>query len=227
MEKKRAGLLVAVEMDAVRRRYGEPERTLTVHGQTVEVRTIGGYELYALHCGAGEIAAAAGTQLLISDCGAQVIFNFGIVGGLTEEISKSRLCVVKSVVHYDFDTSAYDHCEVGRYVQYPSVYIPMTEALWRRAAALCPELTPVVCASGDKFVDGGEKKRALHQAFGADICEMEAAGVVLTCDRNGVPCLSVKMVSDGVEGGAEEFAREFDRASDTCLKVLEQVLTGL
>ncbi|MBQ5952319.1 MAG: 5'-methylthioadenosine/S-adenosylhomocysteine nucleosidase [Lachnospiraceae bacterium] len=224
---KRAGLVVAVEMDAVRRRYGRPEKMLLFHGQPVEVYIVGAYELYAFHSGAGEIAAAAAAQLLISECGVEAVFNFGIVGGLTEEISHSRLCVVKSVVHYDFDTSAYDHCEPGRYMQYPSVQIPTTEKFWKAAAKISPDLTPVVCASGDKFVDGGEKKRALHDAWGADICEMEAAGIVMTCDRNRVPCLLIKMVSDGVDGGAEEFAREFDSASDRCLEVLEEVLEEL
>ena len=54
-------------------------------------------------------------------------------------------------------------------------------------------------------MDKAEDKRALHETYGAHICEMEAAGIVLTCDRAGVPCLLLKIVSDGITGGAEEF----------------------
>ena len=39
---------------------------------------------------------------------------------------------------------------------------------------------PVVCASGDKFIADSEQKIKVHEMFDADICEMEAAGIVLT-----------------------------------------------
>ena len=35
---------------------------------------------------------------------------------------------------------------------------------------------------------------------------MEAAAIVMTCDRAGIPCLLIKAVSDGVTGGEEECA---------------------
>ena len=74
----------------------------------------------------------------------------------------ARTVVVESVVHYDFDTSAWDGCEVGRYAAYPTPRIPTTPALVDRACALFPELRRVVCASADKFVAGAEAKKALH-----------------------------------------------------------------
>ncbi|MBQ5541877.1 MAG: hypothetical protein IIU06_02280, partial [Erysipelotrichales bacterium] len=58
----------------------------------------------------------------------------------------------------------------------------------------------------------------------AEICEMEAAGILLTADWNEVPCLMIKMVSDGVEGGAEEFARELENTGRKCAAILAKVL---
>ncbi|MCI6093895.1 MAG: 5'-methylthioadenosine nucleosidase, partial [Clostridium sp.] len=72
-----------------------------------------------------------------------------------------------------------------------------------------------------------DEKRSLHDEFNADICEMEAAGIALTCNRSSVPCLLIKAVSDAVEGGAEEFAREIDRCAELCLETLEGVVSGL
>lgn len=224
---KKIGIVIAVEIEAFYKKYGEPDEIISVHNQEVRKFSAEGYELYTIRSGAGEIAAASATQLLISAFNVEMILNFGVVGGLTDEISKHRICIVKEVVHYDFDTSPVDNCEVGRYLEYPSVYIPTNEDLRNKAMAIAPELVPVICASGDKFIADPEAKRNIHTNFNADICEMESAGIVLTCDRNGVPCLLIKMVADGIEGGAEEYTKEFTNSSEKCLDVLERVIAEL
>lgn len=218
------GMVVAVEIDAVLERYGQPERT-DKHGEfTVRVYNIHGSELIVAHSGVGEISAAACTQLLISVYGAEMILNFGVVGGLTEEMSKTTSCVVEKIVHYDFDCEAIDGTAVGQYAGFPDVYIPTDKRLRALALAVSPGLTPVVCASGDKFIAEREKKEALHEKFGADICEMESAGIALTSYRNGIPCLLIKTVSDGISGGAEEYLSEVRKTSAVCLAVADRIL---
>lgn len=224
---KRIGLLVAVEIDSVLSRYGTPGETKEYPGYTVLTYENEGYTLFVLNCGAGQVAAAAGVQFLISELKVELVVNFGVVGGLTPEMAQTASCVVERVVHYEFDTSPLDHCEVGRHLEYPDIYLPATPELVKKAMELCPELTPVTCASGDKFVDGEAAKTALHKQFGADICEMEAAAVVLTCNRNGIPCLMVKTVSDGVTGGAEEFTNSMLHTSDLCLKIADRIIKEL
>ena len=223
---KKIGMLVAVEMDAVLRRYGTAEQVERRHGFEMHRYDMGGYELYVLRSGAGEIAAAAATQMLIDRYEAELVVNFGVVGGLTEEMAQTKTCVVERLVHYDFDTSAYDGTLPGQYFEYPDVYLYPTPALVDRAVAICPELKRVTCASADKFVDGEEAKRALHETWGADICEMEAAAVVLTCDRSGVPCLLIKAVSDSMGGGAEDFAKEFERCAAICLETVDRIINS-
>ena len=181
-------------------------------------------DVYALSSGAGEIAAASGTQLLITEFKVDVIVNFGVVGGLTPQMGVTRTCVVEKVVHYDFDTSPVDHCEVGRYLNYPERYIKATPELIEKALEVEPTLIKVACASGDKFIADPEKKAALHREFGADICEMEAAAIVLTCNRNKVPCLLLKTVSDSIHGGAEEFSKALDETAQICLKITERII---
>ena len=221
---KRIGMLVAVEIDSVLSRYGTPGETKQYPGFTGWTYENDGYTLFVLNSGAGQIAAV---QFLISEFKVELIVNFGVVGGLTPAMSQTSSCVVERVVHYEFDTSPLDHCEVGRHLEYPDIYLPATPALVQKAVELCPELTPVTCASGDKFVDGEAAKTALHKQFGADMCEMEAAAVVLTCDRNGIPCLLIKTVSDGVTGGAEEFTNSLLHTSDLCLKIADRIIKEL
>lgn len=221
---KKIGMIVAVEMDALHKRYGAADETVEKAGFQILIYHKPTFDLFVLESKAGEIAATAATQLLISAYEVDLIVNFGVVGGLTDAISKHRICVVEDVVHYDFDTSAVDNCEVGRYLDQPSVYIPTTKTLVDFVTQQFPNVVPVRCASGDKFIAEAQQKAAMHEKFQADICEMEAAGIVITCQRNHIPCLLIKMVADGIEGGAEEFWQEKERSSMVCLETLDAVL---
>ena len=183
--KKTIGMLVAVEIGAVLSRYGDKLTDVSETGFDVKRLDSDDYTMYILKSGAGEIAAAAGTQFLITKYGAEFIINFGVVGGLTPEMSLAKTCVVESVVHYDFDTSTIDNCEVGRYLEYPSIYIPAPSEL------------------------------------------VEAAAILLTCNRNRVPCLMIKAVSDAIEGGCEEFTAQVDRSAAICLEVAHRVIEKL
>lgn len=227
MSKKRIGVVVAVELDAVLAKYGEPKETIKKRGSTVHTYENEDFVMYVLDSGAGEIAAAAGTQLLISEFDVDMILNFGVVGALTEEMATAELCVVEKVIHYDLDTTNWLNLPRGQYPDRPSAYVPADAALLGKALEINPSLKKVVCASADKFVDGAEAKTALHEKYGADICEMEAAGIVLTSVRNGVPCLLIKAVSDSLTGGGAEFMTELKRVSAICFDVVDKIIRSL
>ena len=224
---KKIGMMVAVEIESVLNKYDSRLEETEVGGCKVYQCKDDHFELIIVHSHAGEIRAAAATQLLISHFHVDMIINFGVVGGLTEAMSTTRMCIVEKVVHYDFDTSAADGDPVGKYQDYPDIYIPADPVLLQKALSLHPELVPVVCASGDKFVAAPEQKRELHHTFGADICEMEAAGILYTCNRNQIPCLLIKIVSDSVTGGAEEFWNRVNDTADLCLELVDELIKSL
>ena len=224
---KKIGMIVAVEIQAVLDKYGDKLEEMFVDGFQVKVLNHENYTLYIVKTGAGEIAAAAGTQLLISKFGVEFVINFGVVGGLTPEMALAKTVMVEKVVHYDFDTSEIDGWEPARYAEYPSPFIPVKEEMLALAEQIQPDLKRVICASADKFVGNPDNKAALHEKFGAEICEMEAAGILLTCNRSGIPCLMIKTVSDSITGGAEEFAAEVNRSAEVCLNIADKVIGHL
>ncbi len=224
---RKIGMIVAVEIGAVQRRYGEPKAAYKHGDMNVTVYDVPGAELTVCHTGFGEIAAAAGTQLLISLYGAEMILNYGVVGGLTEEMALAKSCAVEKAVHYDLDVSAIDPVLPAQYPGHSDIYLRTDESLLAAALLTEPDLRKVTCASADRFVDGAEEKKALHEKYGADICDMESAAVILTAERNRVPCLLLKTVSDACTGGAEDYRREVERTSDLCLEVMDRVLGGL
>ena len=215
---------MAVEMSAVFERCGQTENVKESGGFKLYTYKLEGYTLYLAHCGVGEIAAAAAAQELISKYGVEMIVNFGVVGGLTEDMAQTRTCIVEKIVHYDMDLSECDPVPVGQYPGFESIYLPATAELVEKAVAIEPSLKRVICASADKFVGAPEKKRALNEKYGAEICEMESAGIVLTCLRNSVPCLFIKTVSDSINGGAEEFYEAVKSTSAICLEITEKII---
>lgn len=226
-EKRKIGLLVAVEMDSVFARYGTPGKTERRGGFEIFHYENEQYILYAIHSGIGEIAAAAAAELLIDRYEVELVVNFGVVGGLTEEMAQTKTCVVTKVVHYDFDISGIDPLLPAQYPGFESVYIPTDEGLIEKACGICPELKPVICASADKFVGNEADKTRLHERYGADICEMESAAVLLTCRRNEVPCLMIKAVSDGLTGGGEEYYDALQECASLCLAVTDRIIREL
>lgn len=225
---KKIGMIVAVEIDAVLEKFGSKlvENKEKAMYKILEYQT-NNYNLIIVNCGAGEIASASATQFLISEYNVDLIVNFGVVGGLTEAMSKTKVCVVDKVVHYDFDISMVDNVDVGRYLEYPTIYIPTTKELVNKALEVSSDLVVVTCASGDKFVADPNKKIELNKLFNADICEMEAAGIVLTCNRNNIPCLLIKIVSDGIHGGAQEFNDTKNMAASICLEIVDKIINEI
>lgn len=135
-----------------------------------------------------------------------------------------RLKLGIKVVHYQYDLFAVDNVPAGRYLEYPDRLLPVSTAFTDLAS---PELHRVVCASGDKFVGDAAEKLWLHNEFGADICDMESAAILLTCDRNRVPCLIIKAVADSLSGGAAEYWREKNQTAKSCLDYAVEVIDGL
>lgn len=152
----------------------------------------------------GEIAASAACQLLITKYGVDCILNFGVVGALTPKASVQSFVYVKDVVHYDMDVSVVDGFPVGRYDCFDDVAVECDETLLEKALKF-NSLPLARCASADKFVGDIEAKTALNVNFGAEICDMESAGILFTCRFNNVPCLMVKCISDSLTDGFSEY----------------------
>lgn len=174
----------------------------------------------------GEIAASAACQLLITKYKADVIFNFGVVGALTEQSSLFSTVLVKDVVHYDMDTSEIDHVPVGKYECFDDVAVECDSSLIERALQVV-DLPLTRCASADKFVSDPAQKSFLNKSFGADICDMESAGVLFTCKFNNVPCLMVKCISDSLFGGSGEYEQNSVKAAEGFMSLANAICLKL
>lgn len=179
-------------------------------------------EIIIVESGVGEIYAAGATQLLISKYEVECIINFGVCGLLNDKLNLLETVLVDGIVHYDFDLSKIDNLPVGQYPNMDRV-IPCKNSLMDAVTSINPSIQKVICASADKFVVDGDVKDNLYKEYDASICEMESAGVALTCLNNNIPFAVIKAVSDG-KGGADEYRKLVMSASKSYIELIYKVL---
>jgi adenosylhomocysteine nucleosidase len=142
-------------------------------------------------------------QLLVDKFDVDAVLNFGFVGSLDNRFDVGDLVLAEKVVHYQFDTSAIDNVPAGQYDGNDSIYFNTDKQLMDKVQnQLDTKLPQVVVASGDKFVASKEDKNYLR-TLGAEICEMECAGLVIASVRNNVSLLSIKVISDKADESAD------------------------
>ena len=151
-------------------------------------------------CGIGKVNAAAATQRAICE-GATEIWNFGFAGGFDPSMNVGDVVAISSAVEYDFDLAKLNNTRVGQLNERNSPYIPLSKI---ERATLPPTPTPppapntypyAILASGDRFNDSDDDL-ALLKELGATVRDMEGGAIAHVCEKEGVPCHSVKCISD-------------------------------
>ena len=223
---KRIGIIVAVkdEFDSFLKDNSFKLEKINTTCFEVEKTIINDNEIYVLRSGYGEIDASAGTQFLISIFGVEYILNYGVVGALKPSLKVQDLFLVEKVVHYDFDASSIDGTKVGEYLDIKDVYMKTNLCLNRKVIDLMPTISPVICASGDKFIDDITFKKKLVDDYDASICDMESAAITRICIKNKVPCVAIKCISDTLEGTGKDYLENVSASSKKAFNLLKEFL---
>ena len=188
-----------------------------------------GHTVYLANSGIGEIRAALAVQMLVDLFDIEAVLNFGFVGSLNKRIPVGEMVIAERAVHHQFDITAVDNVPVGKYDNRDSVYFETSREIAERVQnKLSSPLRKVTVASGDKFVGDSETKKHLHDAFGADISEMELAGICLAAEPNNIPVFSLKVVSDGADENATvSFGEILEKGLTRYEELLPDVLRAL
>lgn len=176
--------------------------------------------IYVAISGIGEIAAASTTQYLIDVIRVEKIINYGMANRLKEEYLVNTIGVIESAVHYDFNISHKTEFEIGEYPEKGKYHMPNSPVFDTEIA----DLPRMICASGDKTVGNDVSKRLLRKRFNADVCDMEAAAIILTCNRNDVPCTLFKVISDDIGNNIENINKDNYEALRNCVELIQELI---
>jgi len=197
----------------------------TISGVYVRKIQLSNDTIYLSTSGVGEIKAAMAVQLLVDLFDVEIVLNFGFVGALNENLNVSEIVIPNKVCHYQFDISKLNGTEIGQYGDKEDRYLRLDTSLIDLVlAATKKDIKEVTVASGDKFVSSLEDKQRLVKEFKCDICEMELAGITLACERNNLPLLSIKVVSDKADNSATE---SFNTIMEKGLTNYEEILPSI
>ena len=227
---KKIGIIVAMksEFEQLYNKIGSRVETIKSGIREVYHYKRNNLDIYVTDTAEGEIAAASMTQYLITKFDVDMILNFGLCGSLNKDIKCTDLVVVKNLVHYQFDiTGLNPDMMVGQYMGEES-NVFTTDTKLRELLNNVANLREVTVASGDQFVSNSEVKGRLVKDFNADICEMESAGIIITCKSNNIPCLLIKLISDNADEGASVSFRDLVNSGinhyvDLIIKLLDEI----
>lgn len=179
-------------------------------------------------CGIGKVFAAIAAEAMILSFSPDVIINTGVGGALVSGLKTTDMVIADYVVQYDMDTTVFgDPCGFLSGINITD--IPTSRKAVSILESCVGKLNLNYCngkiASGDKFVDSKEDKKAINEQFNAVMCEMEGASIGHVCYVNRVPFAVIRSVSDSFDDNSSMEYSEFTKlAADNASKVIKEFI---
>ncbi|MFZ2362107.1 MAG: 5'-methylthioadenosine/S-adenosylhomocysteine nucleosidase [Anaerolineae bacterium] len=177
----------------------------------------GGVAVALVTTAIGKVSAAMAVQGAIDACRPRLLINCGSAGALAPDLAVGAVVLAEWVlahdqgVYFDPDTASaagpdgFIHAgsplPEGRRRSFPAdpaLLARVTQAA--RQAGITLRVGPI--ASGDQVIFQGQRKRWLHETFGALAVENEGAAVAQVAHCHDLPWLVLRGVSDTADGEA-------------------------
>ena len=200
---------------------------------------IGPHTVYATLSGIGKVNAAATAQKLISEYKIDILIFSGVAGGINPTFNIGDVVLVSQAFQHDFGYLGEEfkiHAvgtlpEIGIGTGNESIYFDLS-LFWQKevladiqnsAAEFSKSFVSVqvndkeyspdlklngIVATGDQFLANDAKKQYLRD-HKADIVEMEGGAVAQIAQKNRVPCLILRSISDKSDEEADINFQQF------------------
>lgn len=157
--------------------------------------------------GMGMVAAGAATQFLITRFSPEAVIFSGIAGNISNRLGVNDVVLGGTVRYLDSDMEL-----IGQAAPGEKEYHSDARLLELAGQALDSEgvkhVTGVI-ATGNHFIDTADKREDVRRQTNADAVEMEGAGVLHIADKNQVPAIVIRALSDNTDTAYSSF-RHFD-----------------
>lgn len=237
----RLGILAAMPQEVEKLKGAVTEQQVHKYGSVFEFVTgkLEGREVVFGAANIGMVFAGSAATTMINEFHATAIIFTGVAGGLKAEQKVGELVIGESVVNYEMDARAFKPPWDADYT-YQLGEIPIMK--WRfyeadptllelALAAPLPagiKLSKGRLATGSVFLDVGAKKAMADSHWKLldypAAAEMENAGVAQICKAFSVPYLSLRALSDTLEGDAnEDFGLFCQQAADNVFPIVQHI----
>ena len=170
---------------------------------------MGANEIVLSRCGIGKVNAAVGTMRLIGEEGPDCIISSGVAGGIDRSLEVMDIVVAEETVYHDVWCG--EGNEKGQVQGLPPRF--ESDARLCRAAlhGSGKNVKHGLTCTGDQFITSKEELAKIKSDFPEALAvDMESAAIAQVCHLQGVPFMSIRIVSDTPGATADHFAQYKD-----------------
>lgn len=169
--------------------------------------------------GVGKVNAAMNTETYIQTMKPDLVINVGVAGGIDK--ATDTWVLVEETLFYDVDVTAFGY-EKGQYPKsQPSFLASSSHLKTLKKAFENKSYSLGLVATGDQFLT---TEAPLKDFKSISAVDMELAAIALVCEKNSVPWVSIKTISDTV--GTPSQIEDFDRWVQEGLKKVAPLIEG-
>jgi adenosylhomocysteine nucleosidase len=181
---------------------------------------VNGESAVFMHGGWGKVSAAASTQFAIDTWKPRLIVNLGTCGGLAGTINVGETLLVNETVVYDIYERMADPEQAIRFyssqidLSFINPPYPMPVKTGRLASA-DQDINPAMVT-------------ILREKFGVTAADWESSSIAWVAERNALPCLILRTVSDVVsEQSGEIYNDGAAQFHERCQQIMKNLLDSL
>jgi adenosylhomocysteine nucleosidase len=152
----------------------------TCGGAKEHLGRFAGKRTLVIETGVGQPSAAAATRAALDFYHPTWVISAGFAGALSDELPRNRMVIIDEIVK-----------ESGE-------RLPVALPFAREEVAGTRGLSLGRLVTVDRLIRLEADKRELGQKFKANTCDMESFAVAQACAEGNIPCLSIRIISDGV-----------------------------
>ena len=157
-------------------------------------------------CGIGLSCAASAASYLCADK-VDVVINAGLSGSISG-LLVNDIFISEMTAEHDADLTPIGF-EPGKRPDIP-VFLKSSKALVEFFKKNIPNSKSGISASGNGFIASSSEKHRIKEQFNAKCCDMEYSAIALVCNREEMPCVSIRKISDSADDVANVDYKSYD-----------------
>lgn len=198
--------------------------TTTILNQEFLTGEVGGNKVVLTKCGIGKVNSSIITTLLIQNFKPSLIINTGIAGGVNP-LNTNDIFIANNFVYGDFNLEVfgYSRGQVPGLNQFFTASNKHVESFKNYLTSIETKYQEGLIITQDSFVTSTDEIKEFEGTIATD---MEGASIAHTCTMFNIPFLSIRIISDVIDGNnqIEDYKSFEDAAAKLSSKITYKYL---
>ncbi len=165
-----------------------------IAGTEVLEGVMGRHSLFLAASGVGKVNAAATAQAMISEYTPDLVVNIGLAGNCTADLPVGGAVIATELCYHDMDLLVMEGFKTlaSRFATDLAIQALAKDVL----TTMNVPFRCGVVATGDRFINSPGLREDIVRRTGCLCVDMDGAAVANVCQRNSMPLVAVRVLSD-------------------------------